>query len=62
MNLEIKEEEYNLLVDLLEARVEELHPEIRHSKDQDFKEHLKHDLHCLSDLLQRLKAATPVSS
>lgn len=62
MRLEIKEEEYDLLVDMLEARVEELHPEIRHSKDHDFKDHLKHDLRCLSELLQRLKACAPVSS
>ena len=55
MKLELNEEEYRLLVELLESRIEELHPEIRRSRERDFKEHLKHELDCLVIVLERLK-------
>ena len=55
MKLELNEEEHRLLVGLLESRIEELHPEIRRSRERDFKEHLKHELDCLVIVLERLK-------
>jgi hypothetical protein len=55
MKLELNEEEYRLLVGLLESRIEELHPEIRRSRERDFKERLKHELDCLVAVRERLK-------
>ena len=59
MNLEINQEEHGLLLGLLESRVEELHPEIRHTREREFKEHLKRELECLGALLQRIRTLAP---
>ena len=55
MNLEISKEEHGLLLDLVDSRVSELHPEIRRSMEHEFKDRLKHELECMRGLLERLK-------
>ncbi len=55
MYLEMDEDEYGFLVGLLESRVTELHPEIRRSRDRQFKDGLKQELDCLTALLDRLR-------
>jgi len=47
MNLELSKEEHVLLLDLVDSRVSELHPEIRRSMDHEFKDKLKRDLECM---------------
>jgi hypothetical protein len=56
MNLEISKEELGYLLDLVDSRVSELHPEIRRSMEHEFKDKLKHELACMQGLLQRLKS------
>lgn len=57
MNLEFNEEERELLIELLESRTQELHPEIRRSMDHNYKDMLKHQLECYRALLERVKAS-----
>ena len=61
MNLELNQEEHGLLMALLESRVEELHPEIRHTREREFKDNLKRELDCLVALLQRVKGLAPTA-
>ena len=56
MNLELSKEEHGLLLALVDSRVSELHPEIRHSMRHEFKDALKHELECMQGLLKRLKS------
>jgi hypothetical protein len=56
MRLEISQEERDLLMEMLESRTKELHPEIRRCMDHAFKEDLKRKLACHEGLLERLKA------
>lgn len=55
MNMEISQEELGYVTHLVDSRVSELHPEIRHSMSSEFKDQLKHELDCLQGLLARLK-------
>lgn len=57
MRLEISKEELGFLLDLVESRVSELHPEIRHSMAHEYKDKLRHELECMQGLLKRLKVA-----
>ncbi len=50
MYLMLEREEQKLLLELLESRSRELHPEIRRSRNYPFREELKKEL----DLVQRL--------
>jgi hypothetical protein len=61
MQFEISPKERDLLVDLVEGRIHELHPEIRRSMDHDYKDNLRQELRCFEELLSRLKpeAAAP---
>ena len=56
MNLEINKEELGYVTDLVDGRVRDLHPEIRRSMHHEYKDELKHELECLKELLERLKA------
>ncbi len=56
MKLELDNKQRDLLVDLMESRVSELHPEIRRSMDHTYKDHLKQDLESFEELLERLKS------
>jgi hypothetical protein len=56
MNLEFNQEERDLLQEVLESRVKELHPEIRRCMDHTYKDDLKKKLACYEGLLERLKA------
>ena len=62
MDLAINEEEHGLLVDLVQSRVSELHPEIRRCMDHNFKDGLKQELACFERLLERLRALCETSS
>ncbi len=55
MNLELSTEERDLLMELLEDRKGELHPEIRRCMDHIYKDILKNKLACYEGLLERLK-------
>jgi hypothetical protein len=55
MNLELNEQERDLLMEVLESRTSELHPEIRRCMDHIYKDDLKKKLACYVGLLERLK-------
>jgi hypothetical protein len=55
MNLELNEEECGLLMEVLESRRQELHPEIRRCMDHDYKDMLNSKLKSCEMLLGRLK-------
>jgi hypothetical protein len=57
MFLEIEAPERDLLLDLLEARIRELGPEIRRTATLDYRERLKTDLHRLEHRLHRFHEA-----
>lgn len=59
MKIDITQEEYELLVGLVESRVGELHPEIRRSRTYETRDELQHDLSVLRGLLERLQAQKP---
>lgn len=56
MKMEIDNKERELLTDLVQSRVSEIHPEIRRSMDHTFKDQLKQDLEQLERLLARLRS------
>ena len=55
MNLEISNEERDLLVTLIESRISELHPEIRRSREHEYKDELKQRLGQFEALLERIQ-------
>lgn len=55
MALELNQEEHELLMEVLEGRRQELHPEIRHCMDHAYKETLRRKLECCESLLARLQ-------
>lgn len=55
MILELNREEHGYLVNLVESRVSELHPEIRRSMKPTYRDDLKHELECCKKLLTRLQ-------
>lgn len=55
MSLELTQEEHELLLEVLESRRKELHPEIRHCMDHTYKDALKRKLECCEGLLGRLQ-------
>lgn len=56
MNLEIDQKDRELVTGLVEARISELHAEIRRSMQHEFKDELKADLDRFEKLLTRLKS------
>ncbi len=56
MNLEINHEERDLLVTVIESRISELHPEIRRSREHEYKDDLKKTLQQFESLLERIKS------
>lgn len=56
MELAIEKEERDLLVQLVESRISELHPEIRRSLDHTYKDELKRELKQHEAILERLKS------
>ena len=57
MILELSEKERELLASLVDSHISELHPEIRRTENFDYKDNLKHELHCYLNLLSRLQVA-----
>lgn len=55
MDLKLTEEERDLLTETLESRRKELHPEIHHCMDHNYKDMLRRKLECCETLLERLK-------
>ena len=62
MTLECSPQEHELLVELVKARVSELHPTIRRSRNYQVHDELKHDLEVLEQLLERLQATNAGSA
>ena len=60
MEIDLSKEELSLLTEMVESRVEELHPTIRRSRVYTCTDSLKHDLEVLQGLLERLQHAEPV--
>ena len=58
MHVEISQKEQQILLDLLESRVRELHPTIRRSRVSEVTDELKCDLEDIERLLERLRSAT----
>ena len=59
MDLELTNEERELLLETLEARRQELHPEIRRCMDHNYKDALRRNLACCEGLLEQMKAIHP---
>ncbi len=57
MQLEISKKECEILRDLVESQVRELHPMIRRSRVSSATDALKHDLEEVEQLLEKLHAA-----
>ena len=55
MILELKAEQRDMLLDLLEVRAKELHSEIRRCMDHTFKDKLRKQLDCCKDMLEHLE-------
>lgn len=54
MILELNKVERELLMNLVDSRIGELHPEIRRTMDFNYRDNLKRELHCYQNLLTRL--------
>lgn len=61
MDLELNEEERDMIMEVLESRARELHPEIRRCMDHAYKDMLKQKLECCEAVLDRVKT-NPVSA
>ena len=57
MILELNEKERELLASLVDSRISELHPEIHHTMNFDYRDNLKNELQCYLNLLSRLQVA-----
>lgn len=57
MYVQFNRDECQLLAQLVDSRIREIHPEIRHSREFKFKEQLKHELEALQQLQHRLHEA-----
>ena len=55
MQLELTNEQMEIVEDLVESRIREIHPEIRRSRVHTVHDELKQDLETLRDLLAYLK-------
>lgn len=56
MNVELSTEELSLVLELIDSRLSELHPEIRRCRDRRFRDSLKEQWMVLRELQQRLSA------
>jgi hypothetical protein len=54
MTIELTEHECLVLEQVVDEAIRELAPEVRRTRDRDYKEHLKTQKHTLEDLYQRL--------
>jgi Ribonuclease G/E len=55
MELEISQKERQMLIELLESRMSELHPTIRRSRVSSVTDELKHDLEDVERLLEKVR-------
>jgi len=55
MHIDLSQEQLNILVDLVNSRIKEIHPEIRRSRLHAVHDELQHDLETLQDLLGKLE-------
>ena len=62
MNVNITGKEAQILADLVESQMRELHPMIRRSRVSSATDELKHDLEDAERLLEKLKAAIEAGS
>lgn len=58
MQLDISDKEKQILTELLESRVRELHPTIRRSRVSTVTDELKHDLEDIERLLKKVQNTT----
>ena len=58
MQLDISDKEKQILTELLESRVRELHPTIRRSRVSSVTDELKHDLEDIERLLKKVQNTT----
>ncbi len=56
MTLQLTPQERDLLLDIIDSRIKELHPEIRRCQVSSYRDQLKEQLSCFESLLQRLKS------
>ena len=54
MKIDVTSEQLELLQQLVDSRLSEIHPEIRRSRTYTVHDELRHDLDVLRDLQQRL--------
>jgi hypothetical protein len=59
ITLELNEDQYRLVTDLVDARIRELHPEIRRTQTYTYHDVLKHELDTLIALQEMLAEAAP---
>lgn len=54
MNVELSTQELSMVLELIDSRLSELHPEIRRCRDRQFRDSLKEQWMLLRELQQRL--------
>lgn len=54
MKINVSDQQLAILINLLDARIREIHPEIRHSHLHTMRDELKHDLEMLRQLHEDL--------
>ena len=59
ITLELNDEQYRLLAELVESRIRELHPEIHHTRTYTYRDELKHELETLRALQEMLLETAP---
>jgi hypothetical protein len=59
ITLELNDEQHRLVADLVEARIQELHPEIHHTRTFTYRDELKKELNTLRALQEMLLEAAP---
>ena len=57
MKLELTDEQVKILLDLLDSRIREIHPEIRRSRVHTYHDELARDLEMLQKLQEQLQKA-----
>ncbi len=63
MTLTLSDQEWELLLQLVEREVSDLGPEIRHTTTSGLRDELKRDKHTLRRLLERMRApGTPATT
>jgi hypothetical protein len=59
ITLELNDDQYRLVSEMVESRIRDLHPEIRHTRTYTYRDELRHELETLTALQEMLLEAAP---